>query len=122
MISMLLPFACWTIPSSENEVIHMGDIYVVLTGMSCDPSHVEEAKRNDPNSIDDFCIVVKNPASSTNKTDYVTPFLLNKAWRSNGTDDDIYSLLKTLLITLKISNSLLSDTLRTKDEKLTLGN
>lgn len=70
-----------------------GGHYVVLTGMSCDPSHVKEAKQNDPDSIDDFCIVVKNPASK-NETDYVTPFLLNKAWRSKGTDDDIIFIAK----------------------------
>jgi hypothetical protein len=74
-----------------------GGHYVVLTGMSCDPSHVKEAKRNDPDSVDGFCVVVKNPASK-NETDYVTPFLLNKAWRSKGTDDDIIFIAKRDII------------------------
>lgn len=70
-----------------------GGHYVVLCGMSCDPSHVQDAKRNDPNSIDDYCLVVKNPASKK-ETDYVTPFLFNEAWRSKGTDDDIIFVAK----------------------------
>ena len=67
--------------------------YVVLCGVSCDPAHVQEAKRNDPKSQDDYCMVVKNPGRGID-TNFVTPSLLEKAWRAKGTDDDIIFIAK----------------------------
>lgn len=62
--------------------------YVVLCGMSCEPAHIRKAKQTDRKSTDDYCMVIKNPGG-INAVDYVTPYLLEKAWRGKGTDDDI---------------------------------
>lgn len=67
--------------------------YVIVCGMSCDPFHVRKAKQNDGISTDDYCMVVKNPGSG-NETDYVTPSLLEMAWRAKGTDDDVIFVMK----------------------------
>jgi hypothetical protein len=67
--------------------------YIVLCGMSCDPFHVRKAKRSDCKSKDDYCMIIKNPGGG-NEIDYVTPFLLEKAWRGKGTDDDIIFIAK----------------------------
>ena len=67
--------------------------YVVLCGMSCEPVHVRKAKRSDRKSTDDYCMVIKNPGNG-NVVDYVTPYLLEMAWRGKGTDDDIIFVAK----------------------------
>jgi len=67
--------------------------YVILCGMSCDPVHVRKAKRSDRKSTDEYCLVIKNPGSD-NEVDYVSPFLLEQAWRAKGTDDDIIFVAK----------------------------
>lgn len=67
--------------------------YVILCGMSCDPFHVHKAKKSDRKSTDDYCMIVKNPGNE-NEIDYVTPHLLERAWRATGTDDDIIFVTK----------------------------
>ena len=67
--------------------------YVIICGVTCNQVHVRQAQRGDRRSTDDYCFVVKNPGSG-NKVDYVSPFLLERAWRGVGTDDDIVFVTK----------------------------
>lgn len=67
--------------------------YVILCGLSCDPAHARKSRKSDRKSTDEYCMVVKNPGSG-NEVDYVSPFLLEKAWRAKGTDDDILFVTK----------------------------
>lgn len=67
--------------------------YVIVCCISCDKLHVRQAQRGDRRSTDSFCFVVKNPASG-NEVDYISPFLLERAWRGAGTDEDIIFVAK----------------------------
>jgi len=44
-------------------------------------------------SLSKFCMVIKNPSSS-NSTDFVTPAHFERAWRANGTDEDVIFVAK----------------------------
>mmetsp|Transcript_39837 Transcript_39837/g.119836 ORF Transcript_39837/g.119836 Transcript_39837/m.119836 type:complete len:431 (-) Transcript_39837:660-1952(-) len=67
--------------------------YVILCGVSYDAADVGQAESNGEGIGSSFCMVMKNP-SSCNPTDFVTPAHFERAWRANGTDDDILFIAK----------------------------
>lgn len=72
--------------------------YVVLCGMSCEPKHLQQAQQlYNEVSNSKYCFVIQNPASPCQEASYITPTLLEKAWRSQGTDDDIIFVSKRII-------------------------
>jgi len=74
--------------------------YVVLAGISCNESHIEEAKRKEGPSLfvlgeaeTKSCLVVQNPGS-TESVSYFTLRHFERAWRAKGTDEDIVFIVK----------------------------
>mmetsp|Transcript_30536 Transcript_30536/g.46852 ORF Transcript_30536/g.46852 Transcript_30536/m.46852 type:complete len:422 (-) Transcript_30536:169-1434(-) len=68
--------------------------YVIMCGVSFNPIHIATAEKMDNiHTSIDYCVVIKNPARS-NETDYITAELFTKAWRAEGTDEDIIFIAK----------------------------
>ena len=61
--------------------------YVVICGISTDAAEIAEAS-GAASDAPSYCFAVKNPAKDR-ATDFVAPALLERAWRADGTDDDI---------------------------------
>ena len=80
--------------------------YVLLCGISYDPTHVSQAIEECPlhptdlqqdtavtDTVLSYCLVLKNPALDCG-TQFVMPRHLEYAWKSNGTDEDIIFIAK----------------------------
>jgi len=74
--------------------------YIVLAGISCNESDIEEAKQKEGPSLfvlgeaeTRSCLVVKNPGS-TESVSYFTLRHFERAWRAKGTDEDIIFIAK----------------------------
>lgn len=77
------------VPSQQStEDSSYAGHYVVLCGVSSEPAEVAYAEGKREGLGSSFCMVIKNP-SSRKPTDFVTPAHFERAWRANGTDDDI---------------------------------
>jgi hypothetical protein len=64
--------------------------YILLQGTSCQDDHLQQASGT---SIDaGYCFVVQNPGCS--ETTYLSPDRFERAWRAEGTDEDILFVTK----------------------------
>lgn len=65
--------------------------YILLSGTSTDSEKIAIAKRLEDGAgcTEEFCFVVRNPGDEYSSLDYMSFSLLETAWRSSGTDDDV---------------------------------
>lgn len=65
--------------------------YILLSGISTDSEKIAIAKRSEDGvgCTEEFCFVVRNPGDEYSSLDYISFSLLETAWKSSGTDDDI---------------------------------
>ena len=73
--------------------------YVLLVGISTDNQDIAQAesycgKEVDPSSSIPHCLVIKNP-NRPECISFVTPSLFEKAWKADGTDQDLILIAKT---------------------------
>ncbi|GFH52614.1 hypothetical protein CTEN210_09090 [Chaetoceros tenuissimus] len=68
--------------------------YIIICGISTDSEKIAIAKRSKDAGVcpEEFCFVVRNPGDTS--LDYISLSLLETAWRSSGTDDDIIFIRK----------------------------
>lgn len=72
--------------------------YVLLVGISTDSQDMAQAelycgKEQDSSSSIPYCLVVKNP-NRPESISFVTPSLFEKAWKADGTDEDLILIAK----------------------------
>ena len=73
--------------------------YVLLVGISTDNQDISQAelhcgKEEERSSSKPFCLVIKNP-NRPESISFVTPSLFEKAWKADGTDEDLILIAKT---------------------------
>lgn len=83
----------------RSNAIHIANSYsghyVLVYGISCDENDINDARMNSPdeNVTHDFCMAIKNPGSAE-IIQFIVPSLFEKAWRANGTDEDVIFVAK----------------------------
>ncbi len=104
LVDLIAKDECIAMVLIDNAVLKRsgGDYaghYVLLVGISTDTEDIAQAeaycgKEEDPPSTP-YCLVVKNPNWPESIT-FVTPTLFEKAWRANGTDEDVILIAKAM--------------------------
>lgn len=86
-----------TLSTANHNTDTYAGHYVILCGKSFDSDHIKRAlawERKTYNSErDSYCLVLSNPGIP-DQTMFVTPQLLERAWRAEGTDCDIIFIAK----------------------------
>jgi Guanylylate cyclase len=96
-----------TEPATSAAAPYTGH-FIIVTGTSRDLKHLKQAsttstasstnstapRGNDDDDDDDYCFVANNPGVDETVS-YICPSLLERAWRAEGTDEDIIFLYKT---------------------------
>jgi hypothetical protein len=79
--------------------------YILLQGISCKHEHLQQARgtsidmdaaadADDSHSDYSYCFVVQNPNPGCSGTTYLSPDRFERAWRAEGTDEDIIFVAK----------------------------
>jgi Guanylylate cyclase len=101
-------FTSYGLLGDKSKPKHYVGHYILLTGISCDPSHIRKALSVghakmmnviagpplEPSSngikVNDFCLVVQDPSHSIDAApNFITLQHFEYAWRAYGTDEDI---------------------------------
>jgi hypothetical protein len=93
-----------TTPAAAAAVPYRGH-FIILAGTSRDAKHLKQActassttstggSGDDDVVVDDYCFVAYDPGVH-DSISYICPKLLERAWRAEGTDEDIIFLYKT---------------------------
>jgi hypothetical protein len=86
-----------TLSTADQNTDTYAGHYVILCGKSFDSGHIKKAlaweSKTYNSERDSYCLVLSNPGIP-DQTMFVTPQLLERAWRAEGTDCDIIFIAK----------------------------